>query len=242
MDVVMRSGFRFFGTLVLLLPFVAAACAGDDDSVPSGDGTRAGASGSPAFAGAGGGGAARAGQGGTGGGDLFGDAGGGDACVPVGGTTNGNGVIEPLGDACSHFNCPATITEAAQRTLEYCGNTFTPTISYGCGRVTVNYSDFTGGTAYTFDVATDQVVFIRSGSDTSFGVCGVPQYFYGEFPEACPDELTCYPCDDLRDDSVANAGAPGAAGNTGAAGDTGAAGVAGVGGDGGATPRHCPKF
>src|SRR3569623_498058 len=110
----MRSGLRPFATFLLLVPFVAAACGGDDEPGTGSSRAGAGAGGSQAVAGTGGGAA--------------------DACVPVGGNTNS--VLEPLGAACSRFNCPASIPDAVKKTLDYCGNTFPPRVSYGCGKVT----------------------------------------------------------------------------------------------------------
>lgn len=241
----MRPGFRLVSTVVLVVPFIAAACGGDDDSTPSGGGARAGVGGSQSVAGSGGSGQAQAGKGGDGAGGRAGSAGvnvgGAPACVPVDGDPHA--AIEPLGDACDEFQCPASVADAAEQTLNYCSDTFAPRITYGCGQVTIDYSDFSGGLAYTFDSATNQVVLIRSASDTSGGECNVNRYFYGELGQSCPDAVTCYPCDDLRNDAKGGAGAAGAAGETGAAGDTGAAGVSGAGGAGPVPPpSHCPKF
>jgi hypothetical protein len=237
----MRSGVRLFATFLLLVPFVAAACGGDDEPGTGSSRAGAGAGGSQPAAGTGGG-AARGGKGGSGEagnfGDLTGNGGAADACVPVGGNTNS--VLEPLGDACSRFNCPASVADAVKKTLDYCGNTFPPRVSYGCGKVTVDYADFSGGPSYTFDSATNEVVLIRTGSDTPFGQCHANEYDYGELDDPCPDDVTCYPCDDLRNDSQAGAGA---AGELGSAGDTGAGGISGAGGDGsGPRAPHCPNF
>jgi hypothetical protein len=151
-------------------------------------------------------------------------------------------VIEPLGDYCSEFYCPASAADAAEQTLDVCNNIVGPTITYGCGRVTVDFADFSGGDSYTFDSATNKVVLVRSTNDVPFGECHVNEYLYGELGESCPDAITCYPCDDLRNDAQSGAGAAGAAGGTGAAGDAGAAGV-GAGGAGTVPPiPHCPKF
>lgn len=240
----MRPGFRFFSILLVSVPFVAAGCCGDDDATVDGSGATSGASqvGTGGSSAGMGGSSAGANQGGTAGsaGGVPVNAGGADACVPIG--EDINGVSEPLDDACDEFHCPATVSDAAEKALDDCTNTFAPRITYGCGKVTVDYSDFSGGVAYTFDAATNQVVLIRNGSDTPFGECHVTEYVYGDPGESCPDALTCYPCDDLRNDAKGNAGAAGAAGQTGSAGDAGSPGFAGAGGAGAAAPPHCPNF
>jgi hypothetical protein len=71
----------------------------------------------------------------------------------------------------------------------------------------VDYSDFSGGTAYTFDVATMMVIGLRTTSDTPFGDCRVNAYVYGEFGEDCADDITCYPCDDLASGAAGAGGA-----------------------------------
>lgn len=229
----MRAGSLFLSTFVILAPlFVAAACAGDGDAAARGSGGSAGASTGGSAPGAGG----KAGSAGG----VAEHAGGADACVLAGGDTNG--VIEPLDDACDEFDCPASIADAAKKTLRSCTNLFPPRITYGCGKVTVDYSDFSGGTSYTFDSATNEVVQIRTDSDTPSGACHANVYFYGGLGESCPGAITCYPCADLRNDAQAGAGAAGAAGETGSVGDAGAAGLAGAGGAGFVTPPHCPNF
>jgi hypothetical protein len=238
----MRPGFRLVSVIVLSVALVAAACGGRVDSTVNAGSARAGAGGRQSVAGGGGTEAAQAGKGADGEGGRAGsagvNAGGSDACVPAAG--DAFGVIEPLGNACDEFQCPASVADAAQLTLDRCGGIFEPRISYGCGTVTVDYSDYSGGTAYTFDAATNQVVRIRDGSDTPFGACHVDEYFYGGLGQSCPDAVTCYPCDDLRNDARSGAGAAGAAGETGSAGEAGAAGVGGAG----TVPSipHCPKF
>jgi hypothetical protein len=63
------------------------------------------------------------------------------------------------------------------------------------------------------------VIGIRNRSDTPFGECDVFEYRYGDFPSACPDETTCYPCQDA---------------------ENGAAGAGGT--EETATSTRCPKF
>ena len=174
-----------------LLPLVpfAAAACGDDRRTGGGSGGAGGEGGAVATA----------------------------TCVPVGG--NELGVIQPLGHYCEEYYCPANIVDAAERTLLTCGVTFEPRITYGCGRVTVDYADFTGGVAFTFDSTTNEVVLVRSTSDTPYGECDVWTYYYGERGESCPDAVTCHPCQDARNDASA-----------GGAGEAGAA------------PAHCPEF
>src|SRR4051812_26466772 len=235
----MRSPSRLFSILVLFAPVIAAACGGDDGATSNRSGAAAGA-GRQRQAEAGQRGDA-AGKGGAGGSAGL-NVGRTDPCVPAPG--NMNGVLEPLGDYCNQSYCPASIVDAAEKTLHYCSNTFPPRISFGCGAVTVDFDDFSGGVSYTFDSATNQVVGIRNSSDVGFGECNANSYLYGDagFGD-CPDTVTCYPCEDLRNDVKGAAGAAGAVGDIGTAGDTGSAGAGGAGGAGFVPPPpHCPKF
>ena len=203
---------RWLPTLALLLPVIAVACGADEEQPARGN------------AGTGAGEAAGTGlkeSAGTG----AGGAGSAPSCVPAGGDLNA--VVRPLGDWCQRYGCPATIADAVDQALGLCRNTFAPRVTFGCGSVTVDYSDFTGGLAYTFDVKTMQVIGVRSGSDTPFGECHVHLYVYGDSYPECADESTCYPCDDAS------------RGDGGAAGDSDAAGAAGTTFD---EPTRCPAF
>lgn len=252
----MPSRIRLLSTLVLLAPVIAAACGGDDDTGTKDSGAGAGTGGSKQAEAGTGGSVAQAGMGGSGGvqggrGGAGGSAGGMDACMPYGGNgqiSNAKAVAEPFDGACDKFYCPPTIAAAAEATLKLCNNTSPPSITYGCGTVTIDYADFSGGTSYTFDSKTGAVIGIVDSSDEPFGACGANYYFYGDFGQSCPDYVTCRPCDDLRNDAKNAAGAAGAAGDVGVAGaagstgEMGSAGAAGEGGAGSVPLAHCPKF
>lgn len=202
----MLRGHRLTAALLFVVPLIAGACGEDDGSAPNGPGAQAGEGGSGAQAGKRGAGA-HAGEGGNAG------SSGEPDCVRA--SDNSDAVVAPLADHCAQFGCPATVAEAAARALTFCGNIFPPRISIGCGTITVDDSDFSGGSSYTFDATTMLLLGVTSSSDIPYGECHVHEYRYGEFGPDCPEAATCHPCEDAE--AAAGAGAAGAAGTTGAA-------------------------
>jgi len=198
----MLGRHRLPATLILVVPLIAAACGGSEDECGDSDHFTAPRAGARAGRGGSGG---QASQGGSSGRTDI-SVGGGPACARA--VDAQYAVVEPLGDACSRLACPASVADAAEAALRGCNNTFPPRVTIGCGTITVDASDFSGGTAYTFDAATMKVIGVRTFSDTPFGECNAHEYRYGDFGPDCPEATTCDPCAEHVPGAAGAAGAP----------------------------------